>query len=112
MIGKPAVLTLAIAVVAILLTGQTGLEQPNRIVLDDQFGCVTKESYDEAINAAVRKDMRGFAYLFTSQRCLFLPRGTEVSILDQGWMGWVKLRVYVGADAFVVWANREAVYGK
>ena len=74
-----------------------------------QVACLTQEAYDEVRAAVASGDRRAVRYLVDENLCLITGPGLEVSVLDWGFTGWVKIRVYTDQGALVLWTSREAL---
>ena len=66
--------------------------------------CLSEELYDEMIQAAARKDEKGFRYTLENG-CFFTKYGTEIVILDTTWTGKVKARTYIDSRPVEFWTN-------
>lgn len=76
------------------------------VIRGDYFGCVTRETLDEFIGAAVKNDYRHMQAL-SGSFCTAL-RGREYSIVDRGWMQ-SQIRVYVEGGSLLLWTVSEAI---
>ena len=63
----------------------------------------------QAIAASVEEDQRALSYLMDSRKCFPLESELEVTVLDSGRAGWVKIRIYRKAGTLEVFTVREAV---
>lgn len=69
--------------------------------------CVSEQTFDELTTAIVVQDTAALNYLVKRGVCLVLKEGLQASILDRGWSGQVKARIYMGDDAVVIWGPME-----
>lgn len=70
--------------------------------------CLTKELYDQFLDAAAQKDRRAGEYLLDNG-CLILRAGLPASVLDLGFMGWAEVRIYTDEGAVTLFTDRGAV---
>ncbi len=68
-------------------------------------GCLTKESLDEFIGAAVNKDQRQMQSLLNRQ--CFSIEGREYSVVKAGFVK-SQIRVYAGDGSVLLWVPAEA----
>lgn len=70
--------------------------------------CLTKDLYDQFLDAAVQNDRRAAEYLMDNG-CLILRAGLPASVLDLGFMGWAQVRIYTDEGAVTLFTDRGAV---
>jgi len=75
------------------------------------YGCVTHELFDEFMGMMARGDSTGAAYLVSRNSCIQMRGGLPFSVLDTGWTGWAKIRIYSVLSASVHDPNPLARYG-
>jgi hypothetical protein len=92
---------IALAFVAAIATPATA-----RTIDGAYVGCVSKETLDEFITAAVNNDNRQMQALIGTV-CVPI-NGLEYSIVDRGFLK-SQIRVYNGSNSAVVWTVSEAV---
>ena len=69
--------------------------------------CITEESFHEMIKALTHKDEEQFMALATNGQCLMTDKGTKYSLLDYGFLGTSKIRIYLHGMSAVVYTNTE-----
>ena len=73
------------------------------------FMCSSKGAFDELRTALVNDDRKLVNWLVAQGRCAVTSGRIEASVLERGWRGWVKVRIYVEDDAAVVWTFTKAL---
>jgi hypothetical protein len=74
------------------------------------FGCYTEENLDLIIDFSNKRDEQGARYLFSNDKCVFVPTESDVSILDTTFTGKVHLIVHMSdGQKLDVWTMREAL---
>ena len=64
----------------------------------------------ELARAANSGDKLAVDYLFDTYKCMALPGGMKISILDRSaWGGWAKVGAYIGDQAVVLWVPNAIV---
>ena len=86
----------------------TPLRASAETTVGGHVACLSKDFFDQATTAFVQKDTAALSYLEKQGVCIVLKAGLQASILERGWTGWVKARIYVGDSAAVVWGPMEA----
>ena len=76
---------------------------------ENYVGCLSEETLDEFITAAVEKDMRHMEALL-GVVCLSI-KGVDFSIIDRGWLT-SKIRVYAGGSSLVLYVPAEVTASK
>lgn len=75
-------------------------------IRDAHVGCITRESVDEFVDAAVSNDARQMQALMATQ-CISI-QGLQFSVVDRGW-GVSQIRVYNGTQSYLLWTVSEAI---
>ena len=71
--------------------------------------CQSKEWWDEFTGYVIANDTAGGDYLFSSGKCLMLKAGLKCSVMDEGLFDWIKIRVYAGKKALILWTSSDFV---
>ena len=70
--------------------------------------CVSKDLFDQAIQAIVNKDNRAWKYLLKNG-CVVTKKGIPISVIDWTWTGSAKVRAYLGDRTVILWTNMENI---
>ena len=71
--------------------------------------CVTKEKFTQIMTAYARGNKIEYEYLLKNG-CYFLPGGLKIAVLEQSlFKGYVKVRIFAGDQAVVMWTNLENI---
>lgn len=73
-----------------------------------RIACMSEELLDDAFKAVVAKDDRGFKYAM-SHGCFLAKPEIQISILNVGWTGTVKVRAYIKNTSVVLWAPSSSI---
>jgi hypothetical protein len=93
---------------AAVALGAMGVAQGAEFNGGGYVACLSESLLDEVITAANQQDHRALEYLLNNG-CVQPRAGIPVSVLDSTWTGVVRVRAYLGDDAFVLWTVREAI---
>lgn len=73
-----------------------------------QVACLTKDLYDQAITAAVKKDENAWQYLMKNG-CFVAKAGLQITVLELNVFSASKVRVYLGDRAVELWTSFENI---
>lgn len=89
--------------------GDGGQAKPDSFNDEGYFACISEELYDEAMKAAIRRDLIALADAM-KRGCVIPKAGTHVLLLETGWgFGPVKVRVYAKGGSVVLWTTIKAL---
>lgn len=97
------------ALPAALLLGASVAQGQSTMLLEDRVACVSEEAYDQMQETFIKEDLAARKWLFSKRLCIVTNATYPATVLDRTWTGIVKIRVYVGDDAVVLWTQKEAL---
>ena len=68
--------------------------------------CISQDLFDQFVTVASTNDENGINFLLKNG-CVITKKGLKFSLLDRGFTGWAKIRVYAGDKSFVLWTYNE-----
>lgn len=74
----------------------------------DSLACLSEDLYDQAVTAAVKKDMNAWRYL-SKNGCMITKPSLSITILDLNLLSASKVRIYLGKQTLEVWTSFENI---
>ena len=56
------------------------------VIKQDAIACVSEDLLNEATRYAIKNDMDGLMQLAIAGKCTVIPKGTQVSVIDPGFL--------------------------